>query len=338
MPFLRPRYVLVLIALFGTVCGSLSGCVQKKSADQAASTSEKTNSSTEGMNAATPSISGTIAVDGSSTVFPISQAVAEEFEGKFPEVKLTVAMSGTGGGFKKFIAEEIDVTGASRPITEKEAAECKAKGIDYVEFQVAIDGLTVVINPANTFAECMTVAELNKIWAADSKVSKWSEVREGWPDEPIQLFGADTASGTFDYFTEVINGKAKSSRSDYTANSNDNILVQGVVDSKGALGYFGYAYFAENASKLKAVKISDGKKAVCVEPTPATIESGEYTPLSRPLFIYTTKAKLKRPEVAEFIKFLLSEKGDQLVEEVKYIKVPKSVKETMQQRLADALK
>jgi phosphate transport system substrate-binding protein len=184
----------------------------------------------------------------------------------------------------------------------------------------------------------MTVAELKKIWEPDSKITKWSEVREGWPEEPIQLFGADTASGTFDYFTEVINGKSKSSRSDYTANSNDNILVQGVVDSKGALGYFGYAYFAENAGKLKAVKISDGKDAVCVAPTPETIESGAYTPLSRPLFVYTTKSKLKRPEIAEFVKFLLSEEGDKLVSEVKYIKVPESVKKTMNERLAEALK
>ncbi|MBA4029299.1 MAG: phosphate-binding protein [Planctomyces sp.] len=332
--------LLALFLSFGLTC---AGCVQKApTAGGAGDSGAATTTPAEGMAAGTSTtpanVTGTIAIDGSSTVYPISQAVAEEFETKFPEVKLTVAMSGTGGGFKKFIAEEIDVTGASRPITEKEAAECKAKGIEYVEFQVAIDGLTVVVNPSNNWAECMTVAELKKIWEPDSKITKWSEVREGWPEEPIQLFGADTASGTFDYFTEVINGKSKSSRSDYTANSNDNILVQGVVDSKGALGYFGYAYFAENAGKLKAVKISDGKDAVCVEPTPETIESGAYTPLSRPLFVYTTKAKLKRPEIAEFVKFLLSAEGDKLVSEVKYIKVPESVKKTMTDRLAEALK
>jgi phosphate transport system substrate-binding protein len=287
---------------------------------------------------ADPAASATpITIDGSSTVFPISQAVTETFGTSHPDVEISVGSNGTSAGMKNFVLGTIDLCGASRPIKEAEQTALKEKGIEYLELQVAIDGLSVVVNPANDWSPCITVAELNKIWAKDSTVTNWSDVNPAWPAEPIKLFGADTDSGTFDYFTEVINGKAKESRTDYTPSSNDNVLVNGVADSKFSLGYFGYGYYAANQDRVKAVSIKQDDAAECVAPSPETILNGSYSPLSRPLFIYVNLASLKRPEVAEFVQFYLSEPGQAMVTERKYIPLPPDVLADMQGRLQAAL-
>lgn len=257
-------------------------------------------------------------IDGSSTVAPISTAIAEEFSLIHPELRIPVGTSGTGGGFKKFSAGEIDICDASRPIKESEVAACKANGIEFVELKVAIDGLTVVVHPENNWVESLTVGELKKLWGPESTVKKWSELREGFPDEPIKLFGADTDSGTFDYFTEEIMGKVGAIRSDYQQSSDDNFLVSGVNGDKHALGFFGYAYYVENKDKVKAVPIAVEGGAP-VAPTPETIESGTYKPLSRPLFIYVTKKALAKPEVIEFLKYYLSPEGRGYIAETGYI-------------------
>ncbi len=262
-----------------------------------------------------------IKIDGSSTVYPITEAVAEEFQNANRDVKVTVGISGTGGGFKKFCRGETDIQDASRPILRKEMDACLEAGVQYVELPVAYDALTVVINPKNTWAETMTVEELKKIWepAAQGKITKWNQVRASWPDRPLKLFGAGSDSGTFDYFTEAIVGKAKSSRGDYTASEDDNVLVQGVAGDENAIGYFGLAYFHENSDKLKAVKVDGGKGGV--EPSPRTVEDGSYQPLSRPIFIYVSKASLRKPEVKAFVEFYLKE-GGQLANEVGYVGLP----------------
>jgi phosphate transport system substrate-binding protein len=264
-------------------------------------------------------LSGRIEIDGSSTVFPITEAVAEEFQGENPGVKVTVGVSGTGGGFKRFVVGEIDVQDASRPIKDKEDADARANKVGYIELPIAFDGLTVVVNSKNTWVDKLTVAELKKIWEPGSKVKNWSEVRAGFPAKPIKLYGPGTDSGTFDYFTEAINGKAKESRSDYTASEDDNVLVQGVAGDQYALGYFGYAYFEENSKKLKAVPIDGGKGAVM--PSSETIRNGKYAPLSRPLLIYVSTRSTARPEVDAFIKFYI-ENAAVLSKEVGYIPLP----------------
>lgn len=267
------------------------------------------------------SLSGKILIDGSSTVFPVSQAVAEEFMKEHGgKVNVTVAESGTGGGFKKFANGEIDISGASRPIKPEEIEACKAGGIEFIELPIAFDGLSVVVNPQNDFCDSLTVDELKKIWEPNSKVKLWSDVREGFPAEPIKLFGPGTDSGTFDYFTEEIVGESKASRSDFTQSEDDNILVQGVAGEKYALGYFGYAYFVENQDKLKLLGVDAGKGAV--KPDPTTIETGTYDPLSRPIYIYVSLKALERPEVASFIEYFLGESGQALVGEVGYVKLP----------------
>jgi phosphate transport system substrate-binding protein len=270
--------------------------------------------------ASTPaSLTGKVTIDGSSTVYPITEAVAEEFQKANSNVKVTAAFAGTGGGFKKFCNGEIDMNDASRPIQDAEKAACTAKGIDYAEMQVAIDGLSVLVNPQNTWVDCLTTAELKKIWDQGSAVKKWSDVRASFPADPIKLFGPGADSGTFDYFTEVINGKAKQSRSDYTQSEDDNQLVTGIAGDKDALGYFGFAYFEENKSKLKLVPVDSGKG--CITPSTETIAGGTYTPLSRPLFIYPSKTALKRPEFAAFVKYYL-DNVNQFVDEVGYIEAP----------------
>ena len=271
--------------------------------------------------AGTP-LSGTVKIDGSSTVYPITEAVAEEFQKANSGVKVTVAFAGTGGGFKKFCNAEIDMNDASRPIKDEEKAACTAKSVDYVELQVAIDGLSVLVNPQNTWVDCLTTAELKKIWDQGSTVKQWSDVRAGFPAEPIKLFGPGADSGTFDYFTEVINGKAKQSRSDYTQSKDDNQLVTGISGDKDALGYFGFAYFEANKDKLKLVPVDSGKG--CVTPSMDTIANGTYTPLSRPLFIYPSKSALKRPEFAAFVHYYL-DNVNTFVDEVGYIEAPADV-------------
>ena len=268
-----------------------------------------------------PKLSGSVLIDGSSTVFPITEAMAEEFNRVQRDVRVTVGVSGTGGGFQKFCNGETSIQNASRPISASEVTACAAKSIEYVELPVAYDGLAVVVNPQNNWANCMTVAELKKLWepAAQGRITRWNQVRPEWPDQPIKLFGAGTDSGTFDYFTEVVNGRAKDSRGDYTASEDDNVLVQGVAGDRYALGFFGLAYFVENKGKLKDVQIDGGKG--CVAADEKTVEAGTYTPLSRPLFIYVKKADAARPEVKGFVDFYLKNAG-KLAGEVGYVKFP----------------
>jgi phosphate transport system substrate-binding protein len=281
------------------------------------------------------SLKGEIKIDGSSTVFPISQAVAEEFGKAHSGVNVTVGSSGTSGGFKKFISGEVDICNASRPIAAEEVAKLKEAGIDFVELPVAFDGLSVVVNPENTWAETLTVAELKKMWEPDSQVNNWKDVRPGFPDEPIKLFGAGTDSGTFDYWTEAIMGKKGASRKDAQVSEDDNVLVQGVAGEKGGLGYFGFAYYMENKGKVKIVKIDGGSGPI--EPNEASINDGTYAPLSRPLFIYVSKKALERGEVKEFIKYYLSSDGRKLASEVGYVALPDKAYE-MAQKHADELK
>jgi phosphate transport system substrate-binding protein len=268
-----------------------------------------------------------VKIDGSSTVYPVTEAVAEEFQkAKRGAVKVTVGISGTGGGFKKFCRGETDISNASRPILKKEMEDCKAAGIEYYELPVAYDALTVMVNPKNNWVKSMTVAELKKIWepAAQGKITKWNQVRPEWPDEPLKLFGAGADSGTFDYFTEAIVGKAKSSRGDFTASEDDNVLVQGIAGDRNALGFFGFAYYVENKSKLKAVPIMAKDGAPAVEPSEKSVEDGTYQPLSRPIFIYVSAKALARPEVREFVEFYMKN-APALVKEVKYVQLPAKV-------------
>ena len=265
-----------------------------------------------------------IKIDGSSTVYPITEAVAEEFQKeKRGAVRVTVGISGTGGGFKKFCRGETDIQDASRPILTKEMEICKQAGVQYIELPVAYDALTVVINPKNDWMKSMTVAELKKIWepAAQGKITKWNQVNPAWPDAPLNLFGAGSDSGTFDYFTEAIVGKAKSSRGDFTASEDDNVLVQGVSRDVNALGYFGYAYYAENTDKLKAVPIVEKEGKPAVSPSFETVMSGTYQPLARPIFIYVNVKSVDKPEVKEFVDFYLKHAA-KLVKEVKYVPIP----------------
>jgi phosphate transport system substrate-binding protein len=262
-------------------------------------------------------LSGRIEIDGSSTVYPISEAVAEEFTiATGSAVNTTVAFTGTGGGFKRFCAGETDISDASRPIKESEAELCAQSGVEYLELRVALDGLAVLVHPSNDFAQCITLPELKRVWEPGSTVKIWSDVRPEWPAEAIRLYGPGTNSGTFDYFTEAVMGTEDASRPDYTASEDDNVLVQGVEGDRFALGYFGYAYFEENQERLKALQVDGG--AGCVAPTPETITSGTYTPLSRPLMIYVRKASLSRPEVRRFVEFYL-EKAAELVSQVGYV-------------------
>ena len=265
-----------------------------------------------------------VKIDGSSTVYPITEAVAEEFQkAKKNAIKVTVGISGTGGGFKKFCRDEIDISDASRPITAKEMEDCKAAGVQYIEMPVAFDALTVVINPKNTFLKQATIEEMKTLWepAAQGKIMKWNQVNPAWPDAPVKLFGAGADSGTFEYFTEAMVGKAKSSRGDYTASEDDNVLVQGVSRDVNAIGYFGYAYYAENTGKLKALPIVNPKTGKAVEPSAANVENGTYAPLSRPIFIYVKAKSLDKPEVREFVEFYMKN-GAALTKEVKYVPLP----------------
>ena len=271
-------------------------------------------------------LTGSIQIDGSSTVYPITEAVAEEFRVDAPDVKVTVGVSGSGGGFKKFSRGEIDITNASRSIKPAEAEVAKQNNITYLEIPVAFDGLTVVVHPENTWVKDITVAELKKIWepAAQGKIKRWNQIRPEWPDKEIHLYGAGVESGTYDYFTEAIVGESHASRGDYTASEDDNVLVQGVSTDPLALGFFGHAYYEENKSKLKAVPVDDqndanGKGAIL--PTVETVKNGTYAPLSRPLFIYVSSKAVARPEVVEFVNFYLDHAAA-LSQEVGYIPMP----------------
>lgn len=265
---------------------------------------------------------GIVKIDGSSTVYPITEAVAEDFQiAKKGAIRVTVGISGTGGGFKKFCRGEIDIVNASRPILKKEMDDCKAAGIQYVEMPVAYDALTVVVNPKNDWSKVITVAELKKIWepAAQGTITKWNQVNPAWPDVTIKLYGAGADSGTFDYFTEAIVGKAKSSRGDYTASEDDNVLVQGVASDKNGLGFFGFAYYVENQKKIKAVAVDGGKGGIL--PSAKTVEDGSYQPLSRPILIYVNIKAAEKPEVRELVEFYMKN-AETLVKEVKFFPLP----------------
>lgn len=304
------KRILIIISL--VIAGVfLAGCVDK--------------------NSETPidGLSGTVKADGSSTVFPISEAVGEEYQKLHQKVRVTIGISGTGGGFKKFCTGETDINDASRPIKDSEIEICKSNDVEWIEMKVAIDGLSVLVNPGNTWVDSLTVAELKSIWEPGSKVKTWKDVRTDWPDEGIYLVGPDTDSGTFDYFTEVIVGEEKASRADYTASADDNVLVQAIAGEKYSLGYFGYAYYIENKDKMKLVAIDGGNGPVL--PSGQTINNGTY-PLSRPLFIYVNKESLNRTELKEFVRYYLTE-GKEFVPQVGYVKMPDSVYEEGLNRL-----
>jgi len=276
-------------------------------------------------------LSGTIQIDGSSTVAPLSEAAAELFQEENPNVKVVVGTSGTGGGFEKFCAGDTDISDASRPIKDEEIAACEAKGIKYAELTVANDGLAVVVNPENDWAKCLTVEQLNKIWAPDSKVKNWNEVDPSFPDEPLELFGPGTDSGTFDYFTDEINGEEGASRTDYQPSEDDNVIVQGVQGSKGAMGYFGLSYVQENEGAIKAVEIDGGDG--CVAPSVETVLDGTYKPLGRPLFLYPSDKALARPEVKAFLEFYL-ENEKEIAEQALYVELSDEQLKAAQEKLA----
>ena len=288
---------LTRIALLLALLALAAGCGGGRGGDDDGAADTTTEASDGG------DLSGRIEADGSSTVGPYTTAAAERFQQQESGVQITVGVSGTGGGFERFCRGETDLSNASRPIDEEEAEICTDGGVEPVEFQVANDALTVVVNPENDWATCLTVEQLNKIWEPGSKVNNWNQVDPSFPDQELNLFGAGTDSGTFDYFTDAINGEEGASRSDYSATEDDNVTVTGVSGDKGALGYFGFSYFEENQDTLKAVEIDGGDG--CVAPSVETAQDGTYTPLSRPLFVYAKKESLARPEVEAFIRFMI---------------------------------
>ena len=262
-----------------------------------------------------------IKIDGSSTVYPITEAVAEEFQ-IAQKIKVTVGESGTGGGFKKFCRGETDISNASRPISQKEMDACKDAGIQFIELPVAFDGLTVVVNDKNNWVKSISVDELKKIWSPGSSVKNWKDINPAYPDKKLSLYGPGTASGTFDYFSEAINGKAKSHRTDYTPSEDDNVLVQGVSGNEGGMAYFGLAYYEENKDKLRALPISAKAGAAAVMPSFDSVKNGTYIPLSRPIFIYVNAtAAAFKPEVKAFVNFYI-DNAPALVKEVKYVPLP----------------
>lgn len=302
---MRAVVITALIATLGltTACGTKSGAGTSSATGNAAANTVK-------------KLTGEIKVDGSSTVGPITQVAAEEFNKIQKDVKIPVGVSGTGGGLKKFAAGEVDIANASRKIKDAEAADAKAKGVEYVEFQIAYDGITVVVNKENTWLKEITVAELKQIWEPNSKVTKWKDVNPAWPDAPVKLYGPGMDSGTLDFFTEKINGKEKDIRKDYTPSEDDNILVKGVEGDKYAMGFFGFAYYDAQKAKLNAVSIKTDKGSVA--PSLDSIKNLTYQPLSRPLFIYVSKASLQKEHVKEFVKFYL-ENAKSIVSEADYV-------------------
>lgn len=283
---------------------------------------------------------GIVKVDGSSTVYPITEGIAEDFQkAKKNAIKVTVGISGTGGGFKKFCRGETDISNASRPILTKEMADCKAAGIEYFELPVAFDALTVVVNPKNAFLKEISIAELKTMWepAAQGKVTRWNQVNPAWPDAPLKLFGAGADSGTFDYFTEAVTGKSKSSRGDFTASEDDNVLVQGVAQDANALGFFGYAYYAENTKRLRAVPIVERSGKPGVLPSEASVLNGSYQPLSRPIFIYINAKSLDKPEIKEFVAFYMKN-VTKIAKEVKYVPLPAQAYDSNLEHLAKGKK
>jgi phosphate transport system substrate-binding protein len=314
---------------------ALAACAKRDANPEGAALEAKAGAATAGVAA---SVATVIAIDGSSTVFPITEAVSEEFRAK-SAARVTIGVSGTGGGFKKFCGGETAISGASRPIKPSEVSQCKQNAIDYIELPVAYDGISVVVNPANGWAAQMTVRELKALFRpeAQNSVTRWSQVRSGWPDDEIHLFGAGVDSGTYDYFTAAIVGTEHASRGDFTSSEDDNVLVQGVAMDKLALGFFGYAYYVANQNKLRLVAIDDenddnGKGPIA--PSAATVIDGSYSPLARPIFVYVSRAALDRPEVDAFMTFYL-EHAAKLVDEVGYIPLPERAYALAQRRLSN---
>ena len=334
--------VLMRRVLLAGVCVAFAGCETKTSPPAgapAAAPMTSTGDSKPASPAADEKLMGEIVIDGSSTVAPITTAVAEKFSTLQPGVRVPVGIAGTGGGYKKFIEGSTDINDASRPISKSEIEQCKEKGIEYVELKVAIDGLSVVVNPANDWCKALTTDQLKKLWETGSTIKKWNELDPSWPDAEIKLFGPGTDSGTFDTFTEVICGKVGNSRTDYQPSEEDNFIVQGVSGDKNALGYFGYAYFVENKDKVRAVPIAKGSDpAAAVEPNDETIGTGKYSPLARPLFLCINKKALSRKETAAFLRYYLSDEGVALVSQVGYVKLNPSDLEASRKTLEDALK
>ncbi len=322
---------LVSLASLVTLVLGITSCGNNQ-ASNTPSSGEANSASPAANTAASSNLSGNVTVDGSSTVFPIAEAMAEEFQKANSNVRVTVGSSGTGGGFKKFCAGETDISNASRPIKPSEVELCQKGNVEYIELPVSFDGLSVVVNPQNNFAQCLTVDELKKMWepAAQGKITNWSQIRSGFPNQRLGLFGAGTDSGTYDYFTQAVVGEEGKSRGDYTASEDDNTLVQGVASDQNGLGFFGYAYYENNKDKVKLVAIDGGKG--CVQPSPETISDGTYQPLSRPEFIYVKKSAAQRPEVKAFVDFFIAPENKQLISEVGYVPLPDDLIAEVQQR------
>ncbi|HEY9378684.1 MAG TPA: PstS family phosphate ABC transporter substrate-binding protein [Jiangellaceae bacterium] len=291
------------------------------------------NVSAEGDGETAAELSGEVVIDGSSTVFPLTSAAAELFQEENPEVQVSVGQSGTGGGFEKFCAGETDISDASRPIEDDEIAICEENGVTQDEFSIANDGLTVITSVENDWATCLTVEQLNAVWAPDSTVANWNQIDPSFPDEPLVLAGPGTDSGTFDYFTDVINGEEGASRTDYQASEDDNVIVQAVSGSPGGLGYLGYTYYEQNSDTLKALEVDNGSG--CVAPSPETVQDGSYAPLGRQLFIYPSAEALQRPEVEAFVRFYI-ENVDEITEAAGFIGLNDEQKATLQDQF-DAL-
>ena len=314
----RRRIDALLVGLVAAI--ALAACGGDDDGSSGAATQAGASGTSTGANKAASApadtLSGTIEIDGSSTVAPVTEAVAEEYRKFQGDVLVNVGISGSGGGFKRFTAGETDISDASRSIRDSEAAAAAENGIGYVELLVGVDGLSVMVNPKNDFVTCMTVEQLKMLWETESSVDSWSDLDASWPDRKVNLYGPGTDSGTFDYFTEEIMGEAKLSRADYTRSEDDNVLVQGISGDRNALGYFGFAYYAQNTDKLKLVAVDNG--AGCVTPSVETIADGSYGALSRPLFIYVNTASLERPEVRDFVEFYMLNAA-QLTEEIGYV-------------------
>lgn len=330
----RLKLLSLLAALSLGVAACAGGDTTSDGGD-APSDGETTTETADEQPAATDSgLGGSVASDGSSTVYPIAEAMAEEFMNSNSGVDVTVGLSGSGGGFKKFCAGETDLSNASRPIKQKEIDLCAEKGIEFIELPVAYDGLSVVVNSKNDWAQCIPISELTTMWetAAQDTVSNWNQVGE-YPDKELKLYGPGTDSGTYDYFTEVVTGEEGASRGDFTASEDDNVLVQGVAGDEGSLGFFGYAYYEENKDQLKVLEVDGGTG--CVAPSPETIADGTYTPLSRPLFVYVRKEAIDRPEVQAYVEFFLAGENQKYVSEVGYVALPEDVMELVRQRFEE---
>ncbi|CAH8772153.1 PstS family phosphate ABC transporter substrate-binding protein [Paenibacillus dendritiformis] len=318
---------IMLLTLVAVMAFALAACGGKKEdtsnagAGNTGTESTQTNTANNTNQGSEDKLSGTIEIDGSSTVYPMTEAIAEEFGKEHSDVRVSVGTSGTGGGFKRFIAGETAISNASRPIKDKEAEDAKANGVEYLELTVAYDGLSIVVNKDNSWVDKITLDELKKIYEPNSKVKTWADVREGWPNEEIKIYSPGADHGTFDYFTEEINGKAQESRNDgqITFSADTNAIVQGVAGDKNAIGYFGYSFFEENQDKLKLVPVDNGTATVA--PTLDTIKDGSYAPLSRPLLIYVSKKQMEKPEVKAYVEYYLKTAGS-IAEEVGYVPLP----------------